>query len=145
MVRHCWSLMQANDTHVTDNAFPLNRQPDYRNTRRSITRSPSKTRMQRYPQGPCITVPGRKTKPSANTYKRTSQLGRFDPFAPLLRHLSYSDARRTDPSDSALTTELWTVYPYQICTPCHSSVSCLTRQGAASCLQGWTWRLDTTR
>ena len=144
MVRYCWSLTQANNTLVMHNAFLPNRQPDCLNTSPGITRSLFKTRRQRYPQGPSIRLPGKKTKPSGNTYKRIFQQGRSDVLAQVPLHLSCLYAKRTDPSDSALTTELWTVLQYQTSTRCHSSVSYLIRQGAESGLQGWTWGMDTS-
>ena len=144
MARYCWSLTQANDTLVTHNAIPPNRQPDSVNKSPGITRSPSKTQTQRYRQGPSTRPLGRKTKPSSNTRKRISQQGRIDALAALLLHLSYSYAKSTDPSDSVLNIVLWTVSQYQTSTHYHLSVSYLTRQEAETGLQGCAWKTGTT-
>ena len=144
MARYCWLLMQENDSLITHNAFPPNRQPDSLNTNPRTTRSPSETQMQRYLQGPSTRPLRKKMKYSENTCKRISPQGKFDTLAPLLLHPSYLYTRRIGPWDSVLTTELWTVSQYQTSTFYHLSVSYLTRQGAESGLQGWTWRMDTT-
>ena len=144
MARYCRSLAQANNTVVTHNAFTMNRQPDSAHISTGITKSPFKAQTQRFPQGPSTRPPGRKTKALENTCRRISQQGRFDVLAPLPLHLSYLYARRTYPSDSALTTELWTVSQYQTSTHYHSLVNYLTTQRAESGLQGWTSRMGTS-
>ena len=91
MARYSRSLILGNDTLVTQNAFPLNRQADSLNTCPRITKSPSNTKTQRYIQRPSTIPLRRKTILCANTCKRASQQRRFNSLAALLLHSYYLD------------------------------------------------------